>query len=103
LADEIDVSAVDSSEETNHQQIVYQGPCRAYDKHTTSDRGEVITSFRGLSLPLNRDDWAARGVIPMEGDEIRVNRGGYEEYGRVIDKNPANFHGTHIVWRYGRN
>lgn len=96
-------SSSSSSDEETEKVIVYKGKCRAYDKHTTSDRGEVITSFRGLALPLTRTDWERLGVIPMEGDEIEVDRGGYKEYGRVVDKSPANFGGTHLVWRYGRN
>lgn len=83
--------------------IIYDGPCRSYEKHTTSDRGEVITSYRGLALPLTQDDWTRLGIIPLEGDELAVDRGAYVEYGRVVDKNPANFHGTHLTWRYGRN
>lgn len=83
--------------------IIYNGECRAYDKNTTSDRGDVTTSLRGLALPMTREDWERLGMVPMEGDEIWVNRGGYKEYGKVIDKNPANFGGTHLVWRYGRD
>ena len=83
--------------------VVYEGECRAYDKNTTSDRGEVITSNRGLALPLTRDDWQSLGVVPQEGDYLEVDRGGNKELGLVIDKNPANFGGTHLVWRYGRN
>lgn len=83
--------------------VIYEGVCRAYDKHTTSDKGEVITSYRGLAIPLTREDWEALGVVPLEGDKIVVDRGGYEEYGIVIDKNPSNFGGTHLIWRYGRN
>lgn len=83
--------------------VIYEGECRAYDKNTTSDKGDVITSYRGLALPLTRDDWETLGVCPMEGDIIAVDRGGYTEYGTVIDKNPANFGGTHLIWRYGRN
>lgn len=83
-------------------EIIYEGVCRAYEKNTTSDRGDVITSSRGLSLPLTREDWNERGLIPQEGDSVVVNRGSYDEYGRVIDKNPGNFGGTHLVWRYGR-
>lgn len=83
--------------------IVYEGVCRSYEKHTTSDRGEVITSYRGLSLPLTQMDWDERGIAPKEGDEVALDRGAYQEYGRVIDLNPSNFHGTHITWRYGRN
>ena len=83
--------------------IIYEGECRSYEKHTTSDRGEVITSYRGLALPLTQDDWNRLGIVPEEGDEIAVDRGAYREYGHVVDKNPANFHGTHLTWRYGRN
>lgn len=83
--------------------LIYEGECRSYEKNTTSDRGEVVTSYRGLALPLTQDDWVRLGVVPMEGDEIVVCRGSYQEYGHVIDKNPANFGGTHLTWRYGRN
>lgn len=83
--------------------VIYEGKCRSYEKNTTSDRGEVVTSYRGLSLPMTESDWNALGVVPEEGDEVAVGRGPYVEYGRVIDKNPANFHGTHLTWRYGRN
>ena len=83
--------------------VIYEGKCRSYEKHTTSDRGEVITSYRGLALPYTQDDWTQLGIVPEEGDEIAVDRGAYREYGRVVDKNPANFHGTHLTWRYGRN
>ena len=83
--------------------LIYEGRCRSYEKNTTSDRGEVITSYRGLALPMTQDDWLELGVVPEEGDEIAVDRGAYKEYGRIIDKNPANFHGTHLTWRYGRD
>ena len=87
----------------NTIQVIYEGKCRCYEKHTTSDRGDVITSFRGLALPMTQDDWKRLGIIPREGDEVAVDRGAFKEYGHVVDKNPANFHGTHIIWRYGRN
>jgi len=83
--------------------VIYEGKCRAYDKHTTSDKGEVITSYRALALPLTRDDWQKLGVVPRAGDIIVVDRGGYTEYGFVLDSNPANFGGTHLIWKYGRN
>ena len=83
--------------------IIYEGECRSYAKNTTSDKGEVIVSYRGLALPLTQDDWDALGFAPQEGDEIAVNIGAYIEYGRVIDREPANFGGTHLTWKYGRN
>lgn len=104
-----------SSEETETQEepvegtqttVIYEGECRSYKINTTSDKGEVITSQRGLALPLNQDGWDALGLVPMEGDEIVVVHGTtFKEYGRVIDKNvaTASFAGTHLVWRYGRN
>lgn len=106
----------DSSVEENHTQndsdtdsqttVIYEGECRSYKINTTSDKGEVITSERGLALPLNQDGWDELGVVPKEGDEIVVVHGTtHKEYGRVIDKNVANavFAGTHLTWRYGRN
>jgi len=98
-----EVVGEETAEETSEDTVVYEGCCRAYDKNTTSDKGDVITSYRGLALPLTRDDWEKLGIAPQEGDMIVVDRGGYEEYGRVIDKNPSNFGGTHLIWRYGRN
>lgn len=83
--------------------VIYEGKCRGYEKNTTSDRGEVITSYRGLALPLTQDEWTELGMAPQEGDELVVDKGAFKEYGRVIDVNPANFHGTHLTWRYGRN
>ena len=83
--------------------IVHEGKCRAYEKNTTSDKGDVINSYRGLSIPVTREGWQDLGIVPREGDEVVVDRGGYEESGRVLDVNPANFGGTHLVWQYGRN
>ena len=86
--------------------VIYEGECRSYKINTTSDKGEIITSERGLALPLNQDGWDALGVVPKEGDEIIVVHGTtHKEYGKVIDKNVANasFAGTHLTWRYGRN
>ena len=105
----------DSSEETETEKdpveesqttVIYEGACRSYKINTTSDKGEVITSQRGLALPLNQDGWDELGVVPMEGDEVIVVHGTtFKEYGRVVDKNvaTASFAGTHLVWRYGRN
>lgn len=94
------------SDENSQTTVIYEGVCRSYKINTTSDKGEVITSERGLALPLNQDGWDELGVVPKEGDEIVVVHGTtHKEYGRVIDKNVANasFAGTHLTWRYGRN
>lgn len=90
-----------SSEE--EEVVVYEGVCRVYDKHTTSDRGEVITSYRGLAIPVDRNGWIERGIAPQEDDYISIDREPMVEDGKVIDVNPANFGGTHITWRYGRS
>ena len=98
-------SSSSSSEGGTEEIVIYEGICRSYEKNTTSDKGEVISSQRGLSLPLNQDGWDALGVIPQEGDEVVVVHGTTnKEYGRVIDKNvaTASFAGTHLIWRYGR-
>ena len=87
----------------NEEAVIYEGKCRAYDKNTTSDKGEVLNSQRGLALPVDRDGWIALGTVPREGDKVEVDRGTHKEYGRVIDVNAANFRGTHLVWKYGRN
>ena len=102
--EEEEVASEEVAEEPQSTEtIIYEGECRAYDKNTTSDKGDIITSYRGLALPLTKGDWESLGVVPMEGDKVVVNRGGYEEYGVVIDKKPANFGGTHLIWKYGRN
>lgn len=93
----------DDGSDDGQSVVIYEGVCRSYAKNTTSDKGEVIVSYRGLALPLTQDDWDALGFAPQEGDEIAVNRGAYIEYGRVIDLEPANFGGTHLTWKYGRN
>lgn len=90
---------VDESESN----LIYEGKCRAYEKNTTSDKGDVLNSFRGLALPIDRKGWVRYGKIPREGDEVVVDRGGYTERGRVVDVNPANFGGTHLIWKYGRH
>lgn len=99
----LDVDAVQQEASGADVTVIYEGACRGYEKHTTSDRGEIITSYRGLSLPVTQNEWTKRGSVPREGDEIALDRGCYREYGRVIDVNPSNFHGTHITWRYDRN
>lgn len=105
----LDGDAEDGQQDTGQSEtagetiVVYEGECRSYAKNTTSDKGEVITSYRGLALPITEDGWKERDTIPQEGDEIAVDHGSYIEYGRVIDRLPANFHGTHLTWRYGRN
>ena len=102
VIDNNDSDSSDGVEET----VIYEGACRSYEKNTTSDRGEVISSQRGLSIPLNQDGWNALGNAPREGDEVVVVHGNTnKEYGRIIDKNiaTASYAGTHIIWRYGRN
>ena len=96
----------EESDEGAQVTVIYEGECRSYKINTTSDKGEVITSQRGLALPLNQDGWDAFGLVPQEGDEVVVAHGStHKEYGRIVDKNVANasYAGTHLVWRYGRN
>lgn len=100
-----ETSEEENAGEGTEVKIIYEGECRSYEKNTTSDKGEVINSQRGLSLPVNQSGWDARGVVPQEGDEVVVVHGTtHKEYGRVIDKNvaTASFAGTHLIWRYGR-
>ena len=100
-SDEGDATVIGSE-----KKVIYEGVCRSYKINTTSDKGDVITSQRGLALPLNQDGWDELGAVPMEGDEIVVIHGStFKEYGRVVDKNvaTASFAGTHLIWRYGRN
>lgn len=96
----------ENTDEGSQVTVVYEGECRSYKVNTTSDKGDVINSQRGLALPLNQDEWDALGIVPMEGDEVVVLHGTtHKEYGMVIDKNvaTASFAGTHLVWRYVRN
>ena len=103
-------SDVPSEEETPAEDgqitVIYEGVCRSYKVNTTSDKGELITSQRGLALPMNQDMWDSAGTLPKEGDEVVVVYGSsLKEYGRVVDKNvsTATYSGTHIFWRYSRN
>lgn len=93
----------DPMEDEGSETTIYEGKCRAYDKNTVSDNGDVLNSFRGLALPIDREGWIELGTVPREGDKVEVDRGTHTESGRVVDVNPANFGGTHLVWKYGRN
>jgi len=92
----------DPMQDETEDVVIYEGECRAYEKNTTSDKGEVVTSYRGLALPIDREGWEELGKVPREGDMVVVDRGTHTENGRVLDVNPGNFGGTHLVWRYGR-
>lgn len=81
--------------------VVYEGICRGFDKLTTSVSGEVLSSYRGLSLPIKQNEWTSE-TIPQEGDRLLLDRGVYIEHGEVIDRMPGNL-GTHLLWKYVRN
>lgn len=81
--------------------VLYDDICRGFDKLTTSAGGEVISSYRGLALPLNQDEWT-EDTIPQEGDRIVLDKGSFTEYGEVVDRMPGNL-GTHLLWKYVRN
>lgn len=81
--------------------VLYDGICRGFDKLTTSVSGEVISSYRGLALPLKQDEWT-EDTIPQEGDRIVLDKGSFTEYGEVVDRMPGNL-GTHLLWKYVRN
>lgn len=81
--------------------VLYEGVCRSDNRDTISDNGDVIASYRTLSLPLRQQEWTEE-TIPREGDRIELQRFGYKEYGSVIDRRPSNL-GTHILWKYARN
>lgn len=93
------VPSDDPMEDEQEPVVIYEGPCRGYEKNTTSISGEIITTNRGLSLPKSKDEWQ-RDVVPQEGDIVEVDYGPYTEHGKVIDKMVANFHGTHVIWKY---
>lgn len=88
------------SDEDAEGTVIYEGPCRGYEKNTTSIKGEVITTNRGLSLPVNRREWMERGMVPCEGDELSIDFGPYQEHGMLIDRMTANFHGSHFIWKH---
>lgn len=88
---------VDTAEEC----LVYEGPCRSFDNHTTNQSGDVLNSVRKLSLPVLQQDWGKEWPIPLEGDSIKVCKGSHCEYGVVKDKMPGNL-GTHLLWEYVR-
>lgn len=81
--------------------VIYKGKCRSYNRDTVSDNGDVISSYRGLALPVEQDEWT-EDTIPLEGDSIIVYRKGFKECGVVTDKRPGNI-GTHLIWKYARN
>lgn len=81
--------------------VIYKGKCRSYNRDTVSDNGDVISSYRGLALPVEQDEWT-EDTIPLEGDSIIVYRKGFKECGVVTDKRPGNL-GTHLIWKYVRN
>ena len=90
-----------TSDEKKKYTVIYEGICRGYNRDTTSDNGDVNTSYRMLALPLKQDEWTDE-TIPREGDRIELHRFGYTEYGQVIDRRPSNL-GTHLLWKYVRN
>lgn len=81
--------------------VIYEGICRSWNRDTISDNGDVLASYRNLSLPVRQQDWT-EDTMPLEGDRIEVTKHGFTEYGQVIDKRPGNL-GTHILWKYNRN
>ena len=90
-----------SVQEKPKNKVIYKGKCRSYNRDTVSDNGDVISSCRGLALPVEQDEWT-EDTIPLEGDSIIVYRKGFKECGVVTDKRPGNL-GTHLIWKYARN
>jgi hypothetical protein len=111
MADEdplVDESQNDSNNQESQESqkvedptVIYEGKCRSDNRDTISDNGDVIASYRTLSLPTRQQEWTEE-TIPREGDKIELQRFGYTEYGAVIDRRPSNL-GTHILWKYARN
>ena len=101
MNDEDNLFGEEGTEETQIKREIYSGKCRSYNRETVADNGDVVTSYRGLAWPIKQDEWDEE-TIPIEGDEIVVERKGYKEYGVVVDKTPGNF-GTHLIWKYARN
>ena len=104
ISDEVDGQNEQSEtpqDEPEKERVIYDGVCRSDNRDTISDNGDVIASYRTLSLPLRQQEWTEE-TIPQEGDKIELQRFGYKEYGMVIDRRPSNL-GTHILWKYVRN
>lgn len=91
----------DPMEDEQQEVVIYEGKCRSFTTTTTSDKGEIISSYRKLALPQVQSEWTD-DTIPQEGDRVYVEKFGFKEYGFVIDRIPGNL-GTHILWKYGRN
>lgn len=91
----------DPMTDTSEGTVVYEGVCRSFDFHTTSVKGDVISTARKLSLPVLQQEWGCGRPIPLEGDTVEVCKGSHREYGIVKDKMPGNL-GTHILWEYVR-
>lgn len=89
------------SESGDEGTVLYEGICRGYNRDTTSDNGDVHSSYRMLALPLKQDEWTQEN-IPRAGDRLELQRFGYAEYGQVLDITPSNL-GTHLLWKYVRN
>lgn len=69
-------SPEDPMEDEGEGIVIYRGRCRGYEKNTTSVSGEVITTSRGLSLPLNKDGWNVRrtssGILTWRGKLLKM-------------------------------
>ena len=91
----------EAEEDAGTETVIYEGPCRGFNRDTVADNGDVNTSYRMLSLPVKQQQWTEE-TIPLEGDKIELRKFGHTEYGRVVDKRPGNL-GTHIMWKYVRN
>ena len=92
------ISHPDPFDASTTETVIYNGACRSFSRNVTTRIGEVITSYRVVSIPVKRGEWT---VIPIEGDYIEITIGNLIEHGHIIDKNPHNL-GTDLVWDYKR-
>lgn len=93
-----EVESDDPMEDEGEEVTIYEGRCRWVQNNTNNDKGEVITSIRKVSIPLNDVEWGKRECVPYPGDDIVITLGSKKEHGRVIDFAPNNL-GSSLLFR----
>lgn len=92
------VESDDPMEDDDVEVTIYEGKCRWVQNNTNNDKGEIISSIRKISFPLNETGWRNREYVPREGDDVKINLLVKEERGRVIDFAPNNL-GSSLLFR----
>ena len=63
MADE-EIGDTDNTDLPEGVTVIYEGVCRSDNRDTISDNGDVIASYRTLSLPLKQNEWT-EDTIPL--------------------------------------